>query len=277
VGASPWPEGTLSWPRAVGTWVHRWLAAALRDCREQNSAKDFLPLLRAAADCEARAVHNHIRMAEIELYPWWDHVWCQARTIALGLGETLAPHLPGKEFLFEFRLPRELMVALPGTGQADFTLNGRIDLLLIEPAGVPSDFAQGDFSGCMCWVIDFKTGSAQSLSAKKIAEGRGLQAVLYALAMRALGAASIAISLQTGDTPLKPQVELDDVLDIDPLFRSLDTLHRAGVFGMRPDADNAYGYSPSNPMATRFVPANVLEAKWALVHGAAHANTEEIE
>jgi len=46
---------------------------------------------------------------------------------------------------------------------------------------------------------------------------------------------------------------------------------------MRPDADNAYGYSPSYPMATRFVPTNVLEAKWALVHGDALANAEEIE
>ena len=43
------------------------------------------------------------------------------------------------------------------------------------------------------------------------------------------------------------------------------------MFGMRADADNAYGYSPSYPMATRFVPANILEAKWALVHGAAPA------
>ena len=33
---------------------------------------------------------------------------------------------------------------------------------------------------------------------------------------------------------------------------------------MRADADNAYGYSPSYPMATRFVSGSILEAKWTL-------------
>jgi hypothetical protein len=124
-------------------------------------------------------------------------------------------------------------------------------------------------------VVDFKTGAAQSLTAKKIGEGTGLQALLYALAVRACGAASTAVSLHTTDAPLKPQVQLDDALEITPLFRSLNKLHRDGVFGMRPDAANAYGYSPSYPMATRFVPSDILEAKWALVHGAAPGKEDE--
>ena len=277
VGASPWPEGTLSWPRAIGTWVHRWLASALRECRERNSAKDFLSLLLEAANREASVVRNRTRVVGVELYPWWEQVWGQARNMALGLGETLAPHLQDKQFLCEFRLPQDLVITLPGTDQADFRLKGRIDLLLIEPGIIPYDLAQGDFSGCACWVIDFKTGSAQSLSAKKIGEGKGLQPVLYALAVQARGAVSTAISLHTCDALLKPQIQLDDVLEITPLFRSLDKLHRDGVFGMRPDADNAYGYSPSYPLATRFVPSNILEAKWALVHGVAPIVGEEGE
>jgi hypothetical protein len=275
VGASPWPEGTLSWPRAVGTWSHRWLAASLRECRERNSAKDFLPLLSEAADREAQRVRNRASAAEVELYPWWDQVWGQARSVALGLGETLAPHLRDKQFLSEFRLPQDVMIALPGTDQTDFLLKGRIDLLLVEPGAVSHDLAQADFSGCACWVVDFKTGSAQSLSEKKIGEGRGLQAVLYALAVRARGAVSTAISLHTPDAPLQPQVQLDDGLGITRLFRSLDQFHRDGVFGMRADADNAYVYSPSYPMATRFVPGNILEAKWTLVHGAANGEEDE--
>jgi hypothetical protein len=277
VGASPWPEGTLSWPRAVGTWVHRWLAASLRDCREQNSSQNFLPLLRAAADREANAVRNHARAAGIELYPWWEQVWDQARTLALGLAETLAPHLPDKQFLCEFRLPPDLMIALPGTEQADFSLNGRIDLLLIKPGAVLHDLAPGDLSGSACWVIDFKTGSAPNLSAKKVAEGKGLQTILYALAVWELGAVSTVVSLHTCDAALKPQVRLDDVLEITPLFRSLDKLHRAGVFGMRPDANDAYGYSPAYPMATRLVPREILEAKWKLAHETALATGEEAE
>ena len=83
--------------------------------------------------------------------------------------------------------------------------------------------------------------------------------------------------MQTGDAPLKPQVELEDVLGMTSLFRSLDKFHREGVFGMRPDADNAYGYSPAYPLATRFVASHLLEAKWSLVHGVAPGPVEEDE
>jgi hypothetical protein len=275
VGASPWPEGTLSWPRAVGTWVHRWLAAALRKYRERNSAPmEFPVLIRAAADREAQAVNARARAAGIELYPWWGQVWAQSRRLALDLSETLAPYLQDRQFLYEFRLPQDV-IALPGTDQADFLLKGRIDLLFVEPGAVSHDLAQGDFSGCACWVIDFKTGSAQSLGDKKIGEGQGLQAILYALAARARGAVTTSISLHTRDTPLKPQVRLEDLPGTAALFRSLDKFHRDGVFGMRAGVDNAYGYSPPYPMATRFVPKNILEAKWALVHGVAPGGEEE--
>ncbi|MCE0523133.1 MAG: PD-(D/E)XK nuclease family protein [Methylacidiphilales bacterium] len=271
VGSPPWPEGTQSWQRAIGTWVHHWLAASLRKCHERNSANDFLSLLLEAADREARLVRDRARAAKLELYPWWDLVWEQARVTALSLGEILASHLQNRQFLAEFRLPPNVMIALSGTDSADFSLKGRIDLLLVEPGAVHCDFDNGDFSGCTCWVVDFKTGSAQNLSEKKIGEGIGLQTLLYALAARALGATSTAVSLHTADAPLKPQVQLEDLLGIAPLFHSLDKFHRDGLFGMRADADNAYGYSPAYPMATRFVSSGVLKAKWALVHGGAPA------
>lgn len=276
VGASSWPEGRLSWSRAVGTWVHRWLAASLRTCGERNSAADFLPLLREAADREKQQVQNRVLATGMTLYPWWEQVWGEARALALGLGETLAPLLPERRWLTELRLPPDLVIALPGTEQADFVLKGRLDLLLFEPGSKIGDAAQTDFSGCSCWVIDFKTGSAQSLSVKRIEEGAGLQPVLYALAVRTMGATSMAISLHTCDAPLKQQVQLESVLEKTRIFRSLDKLHRDGVFGMRADADNAYGYSPVYPMATRFVPGDILEAKWALVHGGNSAS-EEVE
>jgi hypothetical protein len=277
VGASPWPEGILSWPRAVGTWVHRWLATALVEGHKRNSTAEFPVLLWAAADREAMTVRKRAQEMGLELYSWWDQVWGQARTIALGLAETLAPFLPERQFLSEFRLPQEVKVALPGATSTDFLLKGRIDLLLIEPGTVPYDSSAGDFSGCVCWVIDFKTGAAQALSVKKIEEGAGLQPVLYALAVRALGAKATAISLHTADVSLKLQVQLEDVLKATSLFRSLNKFHREGIFGMRADAANAYGYSASYPMATRFIPTPILEAKWTLTHGAGPLLVEESE
>ena len=275
VGTAPWPQGTLSWPRAFGTWVHRWLAAALRECRERNSPSVFPVLIWAAADREASAVRTLARASGMELYPWWDQVWNHARTTALRLGETVTPYLQDRQFLSEFRVPGDVMIALSEAGPRDFVLKGRIDLLLVEPGAVPHDLTQGDFSGCACWVVDFKTGAAQKLSAKKIAEGTGLQPLLYALAVRERGAVSTAISLHTADAPLQPQVRLEVLPAVATFFRSLDKLHRDGVFGMRADADNAYGYSPAYPMATRFVPKNILDAKWALAHSVAAGEDDE--
>ena len=268
VGAAPWPNGRLSWPRAVGTWVHRWLASALRECQERGSTSEFPVLLWAAADHEAFAVKDRAQEVKFNLYPWWDQVWNQARSVALGLGETLTPHLQGRQLVCEFRLPEHLFIALPGSEKADFELKGRIDLLLVEPDGAAPDLSRNEFAGCACWVIDFKTGSAQILKEKKINEGKGLQPILYAMAVRGLHASSTAISLQTPDIALKKQVWLEDILEATPIFRSLQKLHRDGIFGMRADFNNAYGYSPDYPMATRFVPPSILDAKWSLIHGA---------
>jgi hypothetical protein len=276
IGVSPWPEGELTWPRAVGTWVHRWLATALRECRERRAPAEFPILLWAAADREAHRVRDLAQAANIDLYPWWEQVWAEARAKALSLGESLTPLLSDRPFLSEVQLPGD-MIALPGTEQPDFTLRGRIDLVFLEPGSPTAEFLQGNFTGCACWLVDFKTGSAANLTAKKIEHGQGLQTVLYALAIRQRGATSTAISLHTPDAPLKQQVKVEDLVEMPSLFRSLNTFHHDGVFGMRPDALNAYGYSPSYPIATRFIPANILETKWALVHGSAIATEEETE
>ncbi len=267
VGVHEWPQGQLGWPRAVGTWVHRWLTKALKAEGSNPTGKDFLLALRDCADREPRHVRALAERAEVTLYPWWDHVCGQARAIALGLGESLAPQLEDRHFFSEFRLPENLRMALPGTDRADFVLRGQIDLLLIDPGAAPFDLARGNFTDCSCWVIDFKTGAAKNLSAKKIEKGTGLQALLYALAVRTAGAQSVAISLHTFDAPLKPQVQIEQVMGNLELFRSLDQFHHAGIFGMRPDSENEYGFSPAYPMATRPIAADVLEAKWALVHG----------
>jgi hypothetical protein len=273
VGVAAWPDGQLAWPRAVGTWAHRWLAFALKGCA--GDAENFGVLLRQAAEQEFQRIRVMAGRSATALYPWWDHVWGQARSIALGLGENLAPELARHRLLSEYRLPPDLRVALPGNTVSDFALRGRIDLLLVAPGSPSWDPDQGDFSGCACWIVDFKTGSSSAgLTKKKLEKGAGLQAYLYALAVRALGGEGIAVSLQTFDAPLAPQIQIENVLAATALFQGLDRLQREGIFGMRPDAENEYGYAPGYPMATRFIAADVLNAKWKLTHGEALAPEE---
>jgi hypothetical protein len=273
VGVGAWPEGQLAWPRAVGTWAHRWLAFALKGCA--GDPEKFSVLLRQEAGGEAQRIRAIAGRADVDLYPWWEHVWGQARSIALGLGENLAPELPRHRLLSEYRLLAGLRVALPGTTVSDFELRGRIDLLLVDPGLASWDPNSRDFSGCSCWIVDFKTGSASSaLTKKKLERGAGLQAYLYALAVQARGGEGIAVSLQTFDAPLAPQIQIEQVLGNTALFQGLGRLHREGIFGMRPDAENEYGYAPAYPMATRFIDADILNAKWKLVHGEALAPEE---
>jgi hypothetical protein len=271
VGVSPWPEGTQSWPQAVGTWVHRWVATALADCRERNSTAEFTNPIMAAADRDAAAVRNRARAAGLELYPWWDQIWRQAKTRSLQLGETVAPLLPDHTFFSEFTLPPDVMVQLPGSAHRDFRLRGRIDFLRIEDGQIRGTPQNPDFSGCACWVVDFKTGSSKPLTEKNIVKGTGLQAILYGLAICAMGAGTASMSV------LAPESKLDKQLDLgpecDPILATLENFHRAGIFGMRRDADSDYGFAPSYPIATQFVPGYILDAKWALTHG----GTEEAE
>jgi hypothetical protein len=266
VGAAPWPEGELSWPRAVGTWAHDWLAHALRDYRDHGPAP-LLPLVREAAERTARRIREGTAAAEIALYPWWEQVWSQARSIAIGLAENLEPILRERHFETEYRIPSGLVAALPGSAHADFALKGRLDLLLFKPGAAQIDPTAAHFAGTPCWIVDFKTGAAKALSATDVAKGRGLQSLLYALAMRTLGAGATSISLLTRNAALEPQLDLDHALQAAALFQSLEIMHRAGIFGMRPDAENDYGFAPAYPLATRSIRRHILEAKWARTHG----------
>ena len=273
IGASTWPDGKLSWPRAVGIWVHDWFREALRESRAGSA--ELAPLVREAAGRTAQRVRERSTAAGMTLYPWWEQVWAQARSVAVGLAENLDPVLRGRSFEAEYRIPADTTMPLPGSPHDDFELKGRIDLLLFAPGATQVDPTAATFAGTQCWVIDFKTGSAKALNAKDVAQGRGLQSLLYALAMRSRGAGAISFSLLTRDAALKEQVDVDTALQNPALFQSLEIMHRAGVFGMRPDAGNEYGFSPTYPLATRFIPKHILEAKWARVHGGTVGEEED--
>jgi hypothetical protein len=262
VGVSPWPEGDLNWPQAIGTWVHRWLKKAL----QEPSPETLLPRLREAADLELEAMRARARSRNIEPYPWWIYVWGEARSKALGLGRALAPELADKSAFSEISLPPDLLVALPLGTVDDFALSGKIDVLLVEPRTATIDPRCLNLTGHACWVIDFKTGSAKKMTVKDIEKGRSLQIVLYGLAVQALGATSTSLTLLTFDEPLSRHLTVDDLRPVTGVFRSLDMIHRRGIFGQAPSGNSEYAYQPDLPLTTRAVPPDILAAKWALVH-----------
>ena len=262
VGASPWPEGGLRWRQALGTWTHRWLSAALK-----QSEGDLRTHLEAAAERDWKAVQKRARDTGIDLYPWWRQMWAQARAVASSLARGVGPELAGKKALTEFTLPKTIEIALPGASRADFALRGRLDLVLVEPVTASASQDASEFARCRAWVIDFKTGNDSGLTDKRLQKGHGLQTALYGLALRALGAEAVAMSVLTPGAVLKQQLTDLQLLTLQEPFRTIDAMHRTGVFGQAPVEDRDHGFAPDYPMTTRSVSREVLEAKWEIERG----------
>jgi hypothetical protein len=264
VGVGAWPEGRLSWKLSLGTWTHRWLSQALGT---PDAPEELESRVRAAAERDWRGVQKRAHDAGLDLYPWWRQMWAQARSVASGLAKGLVPELAGRKALTEIRLPRTLAVALPGAAQADFEVRGRVDLVLVEPATTTASADLPDFTGCRAWVIDFKTGSDSGLTERRLQKGQGLQIALYGLGLRALGAETVTLSVLTPGAELKRQLGHETVLAMQEPFRTIDAIHRRGVFGQSPAEDREHGFAPDYPMTTRAIAHDVLQAKWAIEHG----------
>jgi hypothetical protein len=264
VGVEAWPEGNLSWKLSLGTWAHRWLAQAV------NAGPDNAGLetrVRGAAERDAQAVQKRARELGIELYPWWRQLWAQSQAVALSLAKVLAPELTNRKALAEINLPRPLEIALPGATRATFELRGKLDLLLLEPADATASHSALEVEGCHAWIIDFKTGADTGLTEKRLEKGRGLQIALYGLALRALGAEPVSMSVLTPGATLKRQLEETGERGGAEPFRTLEAMHRDGVFGQSDQEDRAHGFAPDYPLTTRAIPREVLKAKRALERG----------
>jgi hypothetical protein len=264
VGVETWPEGNLSWKLSLGTWAHRWLAQAV------NAGPNHAGLearVRAAAERGAQAVQKRARELGIELYPWWRQLWAQSQAVALALAKVLTPELADKKALAEIQLPKPLEIALPGAARATFALRGKLDLLLLEPADATASHSAPEVRGCRAWIIDFKTGADSGLTEKRLENGRGLQIALYGLALRALGAEPVSMSVLTPGAVLKRQIEETGSRGSSEPFRTLEAMHRAGIFGQSDQEDRAHGFAPDYPLTTRTIPREVLKAKRALERG----------
>jgi transposase-like protein len=264
IGVGPWPEGNLSWKLSLGTWAHRWLAQAVN---ATATASTLEARVRGTAERDAHAVQKIARELNIKLYPWWRQLWAQSQAVALALAKVLVPELTAKKALAEIKLPRSLEIALPGTNRATFELRGKLDLLLLEPPTATTTEAAFDANGCSAWIIDFKTGSDSGLTEKRLEKGHGLQIALYGLALRALGAQPVHFSVLTPGAVLKRQLEETGSRGASEPFRTIEAMHRWGLFGQSDQEDRAHGFAPDYPMTTRIIPREVLKAKRALARG----------
>ncbi len=173
---------------------------------------------------------------------------------------------------------------IPLSDQETLRVRGRIDLILARGKSDQSQIGYDDL-----WVVDYKTGRQRGFSLKELRkkdrperkfrkqliEGRGVQLALYALAVHALGAEHVQLTLLSPAEQLEPQFHLADVLAQKDFWGELRRMQETGVFGMLGSVHTDFGFVKNYPLATLPIDEDLLEAKWALTHPAFVLEEEE--
>lgn len=248
------------WSLAIGTWVHRWLRHAANPTAAPSfvprpKPAEFVKSLRQAAAAGKRETQEAFAAAGRAVPRWWDAGWTEAIWVAENLlaGINTVPDWP--YLTAEWELPRGVEAKI-SSGHT-LHLRGRIDLLLAETPTL---------NGGKLWVLDYKTGHTEKLSASKLVKGTGVQVALYALALHALGARDVAASLVRPGEPVAPELDLADVRAASALWEGLCRMQDTGVFGMRRAVRPDFGFASEYPLATLGIDTDDLAAKWDLTH-----------
>ncbi len=248
------------WSLVTGTWVHRWLRQAANPAGEQQfvtlpKPADFAKSLRQAATTDRREVHEAFEAAGRVVPGWWNAGWTEALWLAEEFAAKISA-LPDWPYLTaEWELPRGVEAKI-SDGHV-LRLRGRIDLLLAQ---------KPKLDGGKLWVLDYKTGRAEKLSASKLVRGTGVQVALYALALHALGASDVGASLVRPGEPVEVELSPEKVLAASAVWEELCTMQDTGVFGMRGAVRPEFGFASQYPLATLEIELDVLEDKWKLTH-----------
>jgi hypothetical protein len=255
------------WAATSGKWVHRWLAA-IGETRERKLFTAFPTStkiderVRASAD-ERRTTLQQFCDSLGKIVPdWWISGWLNARYLARHLGAKIAGAEEWKWMAAEYPVGREAAVKI--ARDVELQLRGQIDLILAQ-----DDTA--DFAGQKIWIVDYKTGSTKEVKDSdlhdSLVKGTTLQLGLYALALRARGAAEVSASiLSSAVRKVAPQLSVADLAPHTNIFADLAAMQQSGVFGMKGELRPAFGYSATYPLATLQIDEDVLEDKWQRTH-----------
>lgn len=280
LGVDPEHDSSDAWAVATGQWVHRWLADTVRDGSERQfvdvsradeirvsilrQASDFRD--RVAALCENRG----------KLVPdWWRSGWSNALYIADCLAAKVSDLHDWSEMAVEWPLGDPCLIHL--NVDEILRVRGRIDLIIAREKSEEAQIGYEDV-----WVVDYKTGRRRGFSSKQLhgkdaperrfhkalVEGRGVQLALYALAVHALGAKDVQLTLLSPLEQFKAQFDLRDVRAQREFWSELHRMQETGVFGMLGSIHPDFGFFERYPLATLPVDTDLLEEKWAQTHPA---------
>jgi hypothetical protein len=273
-------DAANAWPLATGQWVHRWLADSVCDGNERkfvdvNRANEIRGRIATEAR-EFRLCITALCTGRGRVLPdWWHSGWSNAFYIADCLAAKVSDLHDWSEMAVEWSLDNP--TSIPVSRTATLRVRGRIDLILARQKFQQSQIGYKDL-----WVVDYKTGRQRGFSLKELRkkdtperklrrqliDGRGVQLALYALAVSALGAQHVQLTLLSPAEELKSQFDLAAVVAQNDFWTQLQRMQETGVFGMLGPVHAEFGFVAQYPLATLPVDVDLLEEKWALTHPA---------
>ncbi len=276
-----------AWAVATGQWVHHWLAESVRNGGEPkfvsvNRADEIRERLwKQAREFRERVVALCASRGKV-LPDWWRSGWSNALYVADCLAAKVSDLHDWSEMAVEWSLGKPSLIPLDEN--ETLRVRGRIDLILARRKSDQSQIGYEDL-----WVVDYKTGRQRGFSLKELRrkdtperkfrkqliEGRGVQLALYALAVHALGAEHVQLTLLSPAEQLEPQFHLADVVAQKDFWRELRRMQETGVFGMLGAVHSDFGFVRNYPLATLPIDTDLLKAKWGLTHPAFVFEEEE--
>ena len=240
--------------KAVGTAVHRVLAAALRGAPAEGSFS-VLP--------EAPAAWGRLEAELVRLRGSWpaDRYWDSFHGDVAEASRALLARVyevPRSPFgAVEVRLPAGATV--PVSDSAVIGVSGQMDLVLSDRPG---------WGGARVDIVDYKTGGDPRLSTTRMeSSGSSLQLGVYLQAARSVGASGAVWMLKPDDRPAR--VGMDELGKATAKLRMIGRHLSTGIYGARTADRDEYTHIFEWPLACPPVPHAILESKFHATFGAA--------
>ncbi len=276
-----------AWAVATGQWVHRWLADSVPD----GDKRKFVDVDRADELRDRVHTHAHEIRDQVSklcagrnkgLPDWWRSGWSNALYVADCLAAKVSDLRDWSKMAVEWSLDKPSLIPI---GQSEtLRIRGRIDLILARSESEQAKIGFNDL-----WVVDYKTGRQRGFRLKdlrgndtserkfrrQLIDGRGVQLGLYALAVHALGAMQVRLTLLSLTEEFEAQFHLADVLAQNDFWLELHRMQESGVFGMLGAVHADFGFARDYPLATLPIDTDLLAEKWVLTHRAFSIEDEE--
>ncbi|MFT3868203.1 MAG: PD-(D/E)XK nuclease family protein [Nibricoccus sp.] len=240
-------------PRALGQLIHRVVAKALRGGHREG----VFFARPERSQVEQRLAEELQRLRG--LWPanrFWDSFHASLAQGAEAVMEGVLDLEGGSLMATERRLPEG--VVLPLGGAESISVSGRMDLIMADRETWP---------GAVVDIVDFKTGSDNALSAKRMGlTGESLQLGIYLAAARSLGAQSGRVWMVKPDGVSSLAMdELD--LGLAPLAEIGRHLATGRYGALTPDQNKYEVSGAPRPLACTPIPVSILQKKFAATFG----------